>query len=127
MNIPLFDNDARAMVGTDFKKKGRYEDDVKSFNASLKYFKVKCLRLQRRSAPSESLEALDGSLDDSNDAKASKSVARQAIRRGLQLAGPNFFRFLDALQAMCVLYMSLSESLSLTMHRRSLDRSIQHV
>jgi len=45
-NVPLFDDEARALVGTDFKRKGRYE----------------------------------------------------AIRRGLQLAGPNFANFLDAVQ-----------------------------
>ncbi|CAJ1453542.1 unnamed protein product [Effrenium voratum] len=46
VNLPLFDDEARAVVGTDFKRKGRYE----------------------------------------------------AIRKGLQLAGPNFAQFLDALQ-----------------------------
>ncbi|CAK9055187.1 tRNA 2-selenouridine synthase, partial [Durusdinium trenchii] len=46
VNIPLFDNESRAVVGTDFKRKGRYE----------------------------------------------------AIRKGLQLAGPNFASFLDTLQ-----------------------------
>ena len=46
INIPLFDNETRALVGTDFKRKGRYE----------------------------------------------------AIRKGLQLAGPNFARFLDILE-----------------------------
>ncbi|CAE7237801.1 selU [Symbiodinium natans] len=46
VNLPLFDDDARAAVGTDFKRKGKFE----------------------------------------------------AIRRGLQLAGPNFAGFIDALQ-----------------------------
>lgn len=46
MNLPLFDDEARAAVGTDFKRRGRFE----------------------------------------------------AIRRGLQLAGPNFASFVDALQ-----------------------------
>lgn len=46
VNVPLFDDEARALVGTDFKRKGRYE----------------------------------------------------AIHRGLQLAGPKFADFLDALQ-----------------------------
>jgi len=48
MNIPLFDDEARATVGTDFKRRGRFE----------------------------------------------------AIRRGLQLAGPKFAGFVDALQAL---------------------------
>lgn len=46
VNVPLFDDEARALVGTDFKRKGRYE----------------------------------------------------AIYRGLQLAGPKFADFLDAVQ-----------------------------
>eukprot|EP00435_Cladocopium_sp_Y103_P024464 s2604_g6.t1 len=48
VNVPLFDDEARALVGTDFKRKGRYE----------------------------------------------------AIYRGLQLAGPKFADFLDAVQEM---------------------------
>ena len=66
VNIPLFSDESRAAVGTDFKRRGRFEADA---------------------------EQCAGMLVIARDFAACK-----AIKRGLQLAGPSFADFIDALQ-----------------------------
>ena len=162
-NVPLFDDEARALVGTDFKRKGRYEvrgfpsgfcehdseEQLKKYCKTSEYKEYKKHKKKNildkalfcnwsitcSIAPHAwtwkilflgvemfelevrvkivwylfiSLKRILCKKTDCNVEACWNSVLSvlwhwtlQAIRRGLQLAGPNFANFLDAVQELC--------------------------